>query len=50
MLMFRRIDNLEVTGYSDSGFPTVLIHENQYQDTFLCLSMELYLGRVQSRP
>ena len=50
MLMYRRTDNLEVVGYLDSDFLVMLIHRNQYLDTYSCLLVELCHGGVISRP
>ena len=36
MLVYRRVDNLEVVGYLDSDLVVVLMIANLLQDTFLC--------------
>ncbi|KAL6320926.1 hypothetical protein AAG906_010735 [Vitis piasezkii] len=46
----RRTINLEVVGYLDSNFASVLIHVNQHLDTFLYWPVELYLGGALNRP
>ena len=44
MLMYRRTNELEVIGYSDSDFDDCVDSRNQHLATFSCSSVELYLG------
>ena len=50
MIMYRRMDNLEVIGYSDANFSSYVDSRKSMSDYIFMLADGVYLGEVRSRP